>query len=71
MRSDEMLVGISFPLLAPHEQGMFIKLGLRQAQAISVVNTAVVLAFDGDTITQAAITLGRPAAASSRILFIS
>ncbi len=67
MRPDEMLVGISFPLLAPHERGMFIKLGLRQAQAISVVNTAVVLAFAGDTVTQAAITLGSVAPTIIRV----
>ena len=67
MRPDEMLVGISFPLLAANERGMFIKLGLRQAQAISVVNTAVVLAFEGDTVTQAAITLGSVAPTIIRV----
>lgn len=67
MRPNEMLVGISFPLLAPHERGMFIKLGLRQAQAISVVNTAVVLAFEGETVTQAAITLGSVAPTIIRV----
>jgi xanthine dehydrogenase iron-sulfur cluster and FAD-binding subunit A len=58
MRPDEMLTGIAFPALAANERGMFIKLGLRRAQAISVINVAVVLAFDGDTVTRAAITLG-------------
>jgi xanthine dehydrogenase iron-sulfur cluster and FAD-binding subunit A len=67
MRPNEMLVGISFPLLAPNERGMFIKLGLRQAQAISVVNTAVVLAFEGETVTQAAITLGSVAPTIIRV----
>ncbi|MGF1507287.1 MAG: 2Fe-2S iron-sulfur cluster-binding protein, partial [Anaerolineae bacterium] len=38
--------------------GMFIKLGLRRAQAISVVNIAVVLSFDNGKITDARITLG-------------
>lgn len=59
MRPDEMLTGISFPALGAAERGMFIKLGLRRAQAISVVNCAVILAFDDDgRITRAAITLG-------------
>jgi xanthine dehydrogenase iron-sulfur cluster and FAD-binding subunit A len=54
----EMLTDISFPALAENERGTFLKLGLRQAQAISVVNVAVVLAFEGDKIGRARITLG-------------
>lgn len=58
MRPDELLTSISFPALAPNERGIFLKLGLRRAQAISVVNTAVILRFDGDVVTRATITLG-------------
>lgn len=58
MRPDELLTAISFPALSRDERGMFLKLGLRRAQAISVVHVAVVLAFEGDTVTRAAITLG-------------
>ena len=58
MRSDELLTAITFPALSSDERGMFIKLGLRRAQAISVINVAVLLKFDGETVTQAAITLG-------------
>ena len=58
MRADELLTGITFPALAEHERGVFLKLGLRRAQAISVVDAAVVLAFDGETVMRATITLG-------------
>jgi carbon-monoxide dehydrogenase medium subunit len=37
---------------------MFIKLGLRKAQAISVVNVAVIVTLDGDVVTGAKITMG-------------
>ncbi len=58
MRPDEILTAITFPALAHNERGVFFKLGLRRAQAISVVNAAVILELDGETITKAAITLG-------------
>ena len=58
MRPDEMLVDIAFPALCPNQRGVFLKLGLRRAQAISVVNAALVLTLEGDTVRQAAITLG-------------
>lgn len=58
MNPDELLVDITFPALRPNQQGMFIKLGLRRAQAISVVDLAAVLTFEQDMITKAVITLG-------------
>ncbi len=61
MRPDEMLTDIAFPALAPHQRGTFLKLGLRRAQAISVVNAAVVVTFADQAqrrVDQVAITLG-------------
>ena len=48
LQEDEMLVDIAFRPLQANERGTFLKLGLRQAQAIAVVSVAVVLTFDDD-----------------------
>lgn len=59
MRPDEMLVEIIFPALNPPQQrGAFIKIALRQAQAISVVDAAVVLVMREALVERAVITLG-------------
>lgn len=58
LQPDEMIVDISFPAFKPNQRGMFIKYALRRAQAISLVNVAVVLTFDGEVITKSTITLG-------------
>jgi xanthine dehydrogenase iron-sulfur cluster and FAD-binding subunit A len=58
MQPDEMLVDISFPAMRDNQRGTFMKLGLRRAQAISVVDVAMKLTFEEDAVSEAAITLG-------------
>jgi xanthine dehydrogenase iron-sulfur cluster and FAD-binding subunit A len=58
MQPDELLTSISFAPLGASTRGMFLKLGLRKAQAISVVNVAVIVSFSGDVVSGARITLG-------------
>ena len=58
MKPDEIMVEINFPALTNNQQGTFLKLGLRKAQAISLVNCAILLTFDGDRISNANICLG-------------
>ncbi len=50
MQPEEMLIDISIPAMKGNQKGAFVKLGLRRAQAISVVNAAVVVTFrDGSS----------------------
>ena len=58
MRPDELLLDIFFPALNPNQRGTFIKLGLRRAQAISLVNAAILLDIQDGIIHEAIITLG-------------
>jgi carbon-monoxide dehydrogenase medium subunit len=58
MEPDEMLVDIAFPALKKKQKGTFIKLALRRAQAISVINVAVILDLEAAKVQSASITLG-------------
>ena len=55
---DELLREIAFLPLGPERRGIFLKLGLRRAQAISVVDIAVVLTIAHDQVSDARIALG-------------
>ncbi len=58
MEPDEILTRIGLPAMKPTERGTFIKLALRRAQAISVVNVAAVVGLADGHVTEARITLG-------------
>jgi len=59
LKPQELLVAVHCPAPPPHSAGAFYKLGLRKADAISVVSVAVMLEGDGDgRCRQARIALG-------------
>src|SRR5215467_4860378 len=55
---DELLREIRIPAMLANQRGLFLKLGQRRAQAISVIDAAFVLTFDGEQVSEARITLG-------------
>jgi xanthine dehydrogenase iron-sulfur cluster and FAD-binding subunit A len=58
MQPDEMMVDISFPAMARTARGTFIKLALRRAQAISIIDVAVILDVRVGMVKSASIALG-------------
>ncbi|MFT4040652.1 MAG: FAD binding domain-containing protein, partial [Thermomicrobiales bacterium] len=58
LEPDELLRAIRVPALAANQRGRFVKLGLRRAQAISVIDLAIVLTLDDGVVTAARIALG-------------
>ena len=67
MEPDEMLTDISFAALSDEQRGTFVKAALRRAQAISLVNVALVLTIHGSVVHQAAIALGAVAPTIIRV----
>ncbi|MCS7178426.1 MAG: FAD binding domain-containing protein [Anaerolineae bacterium] len=55
---DEMLAEIRVPVASPDERGIFLKLRLRQALAVSVVNAAVIVRLERGIVTRARVALG-------------
>ena len=59
LADDELVIGISVPRLAANQRSIFVKAGLRRAQAISVVHLSAVVTFSDDaTVTDAVLALG-------------
>jgi len=59
LRPDELVREIRFRALGQARRGIFLKLGLRRAQAISVIDVAVIVALDANgAVTGARIALG-------------
>lgn len=60
MAADEMLTDIAFDPLGVRQRGVYVKLGLRRAQAISVVHLTLLVTFAADeqTVADAQIALG-------------
>lgn len=58
LQPGELVVSISIPKMKPTERGIFVKLGLRRAQAISVIHFAIIVDFDGEVVRSARVAFG-------------
>ncbi len=58
MQPNEMMTQIAFPAMSAEQSGIFAKVGLRSAQAISVVHAAIVISRSHGTVSAARIALG-------------
>jgi xanthine dehydrogenase iron-sulfur cluster and FAD-binding subunit A len=58
LQPDELLTDIAFQGLMANQRGIYLKLALRRAQAISLLNMAMIISFDGKKAHSASITLG-------------
>ncbi|MCY4060972.1 MAG: FAD binding domain-containing protein [Chloroflexi bacterium] len=68
LRPDELLREIRIPPMGADQRGLFLKLGLRRAQAISVVDAAVIVRLDSAyRVSDARIALGSVAATIVRV----
>lgn len=67
LAANELVTGISFKPLTDSQRGLYVKLGLRKAQAISVVHLAIILTFDDEIVIDSRITLGSVAPTIIRV----
>jgi carbon-monoxide dehydrogenase medium subunit len=58
MEPGEVITNVAFPRPNNNTRSTFVKIALRRAQAIAIVNVAVVVEFDGTKVTDAKITMG-------------
>jgi carbon-monoxide dehydrogenase medium subunit len=58
MGEDELITSITVPTLTDGMRGLWVKLGNRRAQAISVIHAAFVLRFDGDQVRHGRMAFG-------------
>ncbi len=58
LRPDELVREISATALQPNQRGIFLKLGLRRAQAISVISIAIVVTLEDGIVRDPRIALG-------------
>jgi carbon-monoxide dehydrogenase medium subunit len=68
LEADELVVALEVPTLSADRRGLFVKLGNRAQQAISVVHGAIVLTFDGALVVDASIALGSVGATVVRVI---
>lgn len=55
---NELVTDVVVPMMREHQRGIFVKLGLRRAQAISVVHLAAIVEISEGTVTDATLALG-------------
>jgi carbon-monoxide dehydrogenase medium subunit len=53
LQPDELVTAVLIPKMTPNQEGVFLKLGLRKAQAISLVTMAAVITQDEEQIVDA------------------
>ncbi len=58
LKPDEIVTDITFAALRENQRGTFVRMGLRGANTIALVNAGVVLTFDGNVVSGARIALG-------------
>ena len=58
LRPHELIREIRVRKLRANERGLFLKLGLRRAQAISVISVACIVSLEGEVVQSARIALG-------------